>query len=153
MLKNIPNTLSPSLLKILMEMGHFDEIVIGDANFPGTSRARNIVRLDGLGSAQVLNDILKFFPLDDIEEKCVRVMEVSRKGYGIPPIWDEYKEIIEKQENKKDCIEVIPRWDFYERASKAYAIIATSESALFANIILTKGIVKQILTKQGEINE
>ena len=144
MLKNIPETLSPSLLKILMEMGHFDEIVIGDGNFPAASRARHLVRLDGLGSAQILNDILQFFPLDDIEETCATVMEVSRKGYGIPPIWEEYKAIIEKWEDKKDCMAVIPRWDFYERASKAYAVIATSESALFANIILTKGIVKII---------
>ena len=142
MLKNIPNTLSPPLLKILMEMGHFDEIVIADGNFPGASRARNLIRLDGLGSAQILNDILQFFPLDDIEETCVTLMEVSRKGYGTPPIWDEYSAIIEKWENKKECIKTIPRWDFYERASKAYAVIATSESALFANIILTKGIVR-----------
>lgn len=143
MLKNIPDTLSPALLKILMEMGHFDEIVIGDANFPGASRARNLIRLDGLGSAQILNDILQFFPLDDIEETCATVMKVSRKGYGTPPIWDEYKDLIEKWEGKKDCMAIIPRWDFYERANKAYAIIATSESALFANIILTKGIVKK----------
>ena len=143
MLKNIPATLSPSLLKILMEMGHFDEIVIGDGNFPGASRARNLVRLDGLGIVQILNDILQFFPLDDIEKTCVTVMKVSREGYGVPKIWDEYKALIEKWEGKTDCMNIIPRADFYDRASKAYAIIATSESALFVNIILTKGIVKK----------
>jgi L-fucose mutarotase len=125
-----------------MEMGHFDEIVIGDANFPGASRARHLIRLDGLGIARILNDILQFFPLDDIEKTCVTVMKVSREGYGIPPIWEEYKALIEKWEGKKDCMAIIPRADFYERAGKAYAIIATSEAALFGNIILTKGIVK-----------
>ncbi|QEN06853.1 fucose isomerase [Oceanispirochaeta crateris] len=143
MLKNIPETLSPELLKILMEMGHFDEIVIGDANFPGASRARRLVRLDGLGITRVLNDILQFFPLDDIEKTCVTVMKVSREGYGVPSIWEEYKALIEKWEGKTDCMAIIPRADFYERAGKAYAVIATSESALFGNIILTKGIVKK----------
>jgi L-fucose mutarotase len=143
LLKNIPETLSPDLLKILMEMGHFDELVIGDGNFPAASNARHLVRLDGLGSAIILNDILQFFPLDDIRPKCVALMEVSRKDYGNPPIWTEYTKAIAKWEGKTDCIEFLPRWDFYDKARNAYAIIATSESSLFANIILTKGIVRK----------
>ncbi len=146
MLKNIPETLSPDLLKILMEMGHFDEIVIGDGNFPAASNAKHLVRLDGIGSTRILNDLLQFFPLDDINPQCATLMEVSRKGYDTPPIWSEYKTIIEKWEKKTDCIRFLPRWEFYEKAKAAYAVIATSESSLFANIILTKGIIRNDLS-------
>jgi L-fucose mutarotase len=143
MLKNIPETLSPDLLKIMMEMGHLDELVIGDGNFPGASNARRLVRCDGLGIVRILNDILQFFPLDDISENCISLMKVTRAGYENPPIWEEYKTAIQKWDGRTDCIEILPRSEFYERARLAYAVIATSESALFGNIILKKGVVRK----------
>ena len=148
MLKNIPNILSPELLKILMEMGHGDEIVIADGNFPSASVAaqtisKNLIRLDGHGTAKVLQAILKLFPLDPYAENPVGLMQLVPGDTVKTPIWDEYKKIIEASDEKakfKD-FEFIERFEFYERARKAYAIIATSEIALYANIILKKGVV------------
>lgn len=140
MLKGVPSILTPELLKILMEMGHGDEIVIADGNFPGASMAQRLIRLDGHGVPEVLDATLKFFPLDTYSEEPVGLMEVVKGDPTVPVIWDEYKTIVEKNEGKRE-IEFIERFEFYERAKKAYAIVATGETALYANIILRKGVV------------
>ena len=140
MLKNIPDTLSPELLKILMEMGHGDEIVIADGNFPGASNAKRLVRADGLCIPPLLDDILKLFPLDTyVEYPCI-LMSVVPGDPVVPIIWDSYKQIIAHHEPTAK-VAMIERFAFYERAKKAYAIVATSEKALYANIILCKGVV------------
>ncbi len=141
MLKNIPPILSPELLKILMEMGHGDEIVIADGNFPGAAVAQRLVRLDGHGVPEILSAIMKFFPLDSYTDKPVALMEVVNGDPVSPTIWDTYKEIISEYEPEKCRIEFVERFDFYERAKKAYAVIATGETAIYANIILKKGVV------------
>ena len=143
MLKGIPSILSPELLKILMEMGHGDTIVLGDGNFPAASLARDsqLVRLDGHGVPEVLDAILQLFPLDPYVEAPVSLMEVMPGDPVETPIWDEYAVIIEKHEPGTK-IGHIERFRFYETAKKAYAIVATGESALYANIILQKGVVK-----------
>jgi L-fucose mutarotase len=141
MLKNIPNILSPDLLKILMEMGHGDEVVIADGNFPSASIAQRLIRLDGHGIPEILAAILKFFPLDTYVDSPVGLMEVVKGDPYKPVIWDEYRKVIlEGKEPFKD-FEYLERFAFYERAKNAYAVIATSESALYANIILKKGVV------------
>lgn len=94
MLKNIPNILSPELLKILMEMGHGDELVIADGNFPAASMAKRLVRLDGHGVADVLEAVLKLFPLDNYVDNPVQLMEVVPSDNIEPSIWNEYKKII-----------------------------------------------------------
>ncbi len=143
MLKGIPSILSPELLKILMEMGHGDTIVLGDGNFPAASLARDsqLVRLDGHGVPEVLDAILQLFPLDPYVEAPVSLMEVMPGDPVETPIWDEYAAIIEKHEPGTK-IGHIERFQFYETAKRAYAIVATGESALYANIILQKGVVK-----------
>lgn len=141
MLKGIPSILSPELLKILMEMGHGDEIVIGDGNFPAASYAQRLVRLDGHGVTEVLDAILKLMPLDTFVEKPTALMEVVPGDNTKPVIWEEYKKIIDKHGNDSSKIEYVERFAFYERAKKAYAIIATGETALYANVILKKGVV------------
>ena len=143
MLKGIPNLLTPELLKILMEMGHGDTIVIGDGNFPAASIAKNsqLVRLDGHGVPEVLDAILQLFPLDPYVEAPVSLMEVVPGDPVETPIWDEYAKIVEKYEPGTK-IGHIERFQFYEVAKKAYAVIATGEGALYANIILQKGVVK-----------
>ena len=143
MLKNIPSILSPELLKILMEMGHGDEIVIADGNFPSASIAQKLVRLDGHGVPPVLEAILKVFPLDPYVEKAVGLMQLVPGDTVKTPIWDEYRTILKASDEseKFDDFETIERFAFYERAKKAYAVIATSESALYANVILKKGCV------------
>jgi L-fucose mutarotase len=142
MLKQIPSILSPELLKILMEMGHGDEIVIADGNFPSASIAQRLVRSDGNMVPQLLDAVLKFFPLDPYVKLPVALMAVVPGDTYKPTIWDTYREVIKKNEKFSD-FEYVERFAFYERAKKAYAVIATSETALYANIILKKGVVKE----------
>ncbi len=140
MLKGIPSIISPELLKILMEMGHGDELVIGDGNFPGASTNTRCVRCDGHGVPELLEAILKLFPLDTYQ-KPVYLMEKVKGDTVETPIWDTYAEIIKPYTDEK--MEQIERFAFYERAAKAYAVVMTGESALYANVILKKGVVKE----------
>lgn len=139
MLKTIPKTLSPELLKILMEMGHGDEIVIADGNFPSASNAQRLVRADGLDIPPLLDDILTLLPLDTYVTHPVAFMQVVA-GDPTPGIWDTYENIISKHDHAAKTA-FIERFEFYTRAKNAYAIIATSETSLYANVILTKGVV------------
>ncbi len=143
MLNGIPAILSPELLKILMEMGHGDELVIADGNFPAASLAWRLVRSDGNTAPQLLEAILKFFPLDAYVDHPVALMQVVPGDPYKPAIWETYKKILHKSGNTSKGIENIERFEFYERAKMAYAVIATSETALYANIILKKGVVKE----------
>jgi L-fucose mutarotase len=140
MLKGIPYELSPELLKILCEMGHGDEIVLGDGNFPAATNARRLVRADGLGVPQMLAAILKVIPLDTYVDAPVALMETLPTEER-PAIWDEYERIV-AAENGPTKIERIERFAFYERAKKAFAVVATGETAIYANVILKKGVVK-----------
>lgn len=141
MLKNIPKNLSPELVKVLMEMGHGDEIVIADGNFPSARIAKKLIRADGLGGNEILESILKVFPLDcKYSENQVFLMKVADGDDYKPEIWDEYKKTLD--ESKEDySIGYIERFDFYERAKDAFAVIATGEEALYANVIIKKGVV------------
>lgn len=142
MLKNIPKIISPELIKTLMEMGHGDELVIGDGNFPAETYGKRVIRCDGHGVPELLDAIMQLFPLDTYTEKPVMLMEVVHGDPVVPTIWEEYKEIINKYEPENCKIEMIERFAFYERAKNAYAIVATGEEAIYANIILKKGVVK-----------
>ncbi len=139
MLKNISPIISPELLKILMEMGHGDEIVIGDGNFPAASMAQRLVRLDGHGVPEILDAVLKLMPLDTYVECPVALMDNGADG-DEPPIWNEYRKIVTDNEGEKK-FQLEERFAFYERAKKAYAVVATGETAIYANIILKKGVV------------
>lgn len=142
MLKGISNVISPELIKILMEMGHGDELVIADGNFPAASVARRLVRADGLGCTPLLEAILHLFPLDPYVEKPVGLMAVVSGDPYQPVIWDEYRDVVLKYEPGFQDFEYVERFAFYERAKQAYAVLATSEMALYANIILKKGVIK-----------
>ena len=144
MLKGIPKIISPELLKILCEMGHSDRIVIADGNFPAESvgKEAKVIRADGHGACELLRAILELFPLDTYVEKPVILMEVTPGDKVETPIWDEYAEIVERVGGcSRDVIGEVERMAFYEEARSAYAIIATGESALYANIILQKGVI------------
>ncbi len=143
MLKGIPNILSPELLKILMEMGHGDTIVIGDGNFPHASIAKSsqLVRLDGHSVCEILDAILTLMPLDTYVEEPVALMEVVPGDNVETPIWDEYTKIVEKHQPGTK-IGHIERFAFYEEARKCYAVVSSGETALYANVILKKGVVK-----------
>lgn len=143
MLRNIPAILSPELLKVLMEMGHGDEIVLADGNFPSASIAQRLVRCDGHGTCELLKAILPFFPLDvEYSTYPVALMQLTPGDSYQPVIWEEYEKIFAGCPEGKPATEQVERFAFYERAKKAYAVIATGESALYANLILKKGVVK-----------
>ena len=142
MLKGIASVLSPELLKILMEMGHGDEIVIADGNFPAASMAQRLVRSDGNGVPELLEAILQLFPLDQYVDRPIGLMAVVAGDAYQPVIWEEYREIVRKHEPQFSDFEYVERFAFYERARKAYAVLASSEKALYANIILKKGVVQ-----------
>ncbi|MBQ6634407.1 MAG: fucose isomerase [Ruminococcus sp.] len=144
MLKNIPPILSPELLKTLCEMGHSDRIVIADGNFPAESMGKNckVIRCDGHGVPELLDAILTLFPLDTYVDKPVSLMQVMPGDNAKTPIWDEYKAIIARHDERgAGAVGEIERFAFYEEAKKAYAIIATGETAIYANIMLQKGVV------------
>ncbi len=147
MLKGIPKLLSPELLKVLCEMGHSDRIVIADGNFPAESMGKNakVIRYDGQDIPALLDAILTVFPLDSYVDAPVSLMELMDcdKGKVETPIWDEYKAIVAKHDERgADAVGNIERFAFYEEAKKCYAIIATGEGAIYANVMLQKGVVK-----------
>jgi L-fucose mutarotase len=142
MLKGISPVISPDLIKVLMEMGHGDELVIADGNFPSAAYAQRLVRADGLGCPILLDAILSLFPLDTYVEKPVALMIVVPGDPYKPVIWEEYRKIVKQHETNFTDFDHVERFAFYERAKKAYAVLATGEMALYANIILKKGVVK-----------
>lgn len=143
MLKGIPSILSPELLKILCEMGHTDELTIGDGNFPGHTYCEKVIRMDGHGVPEILDAILQVFPLDTYVEHPITLMSVVKGDDAKTPIWDTYKEIVSKYDDRKaDCFEEIDKWKFYDKTRKnSSVVIMTSESSLYANIILKKGVI------------
>ena len=144
MLKGIPKILSPEQLTVLCEMGHSDRIVIADGNFPAESMGKDaiVIRCDGHGVPELLDAILQVIPLDTYVEKPMNLMEVMPGDPVKTAIWDTYKEIVAKHDERgAACVGNIERFQFYEEAKKAYAIIATGESAVYANVMLQKGVV------------
>lgn len=144
MLKGVPAILSPQLLKVLCEMGHGDEIVIADGNFPAESMGKDavVIRADGHGVPEILDAVLKMIPLDQYVERPAALMEVVPGDDCVPVIWEQYRALLEENGEDPARIEMMERFAFYERAKKAYAIVATGESAIYANILLKKGVVK-----------
>lgn len=142
LLKGISNLLSPELLKILMEMGHGDTILLSDGNFPAASHATRLVRADGHGIPELLDAILTLFPLDQYVAEPATIMERVPGDQAPTTIWGTYREILEKHEGHEIPLRKVERFAFYEEAKKCYCIVATGESAQYANIILSKGVIK-----------
>ncbi len=145
MLNGVPHILSPELLKVLCEMGHSDRIVIADGNFPAESvgREAKVVRMDGHGVPEILDAILELMPLDAYVDHPVSLMEVMAGDDVKTPIWDTYKDIVRKHDARgAEAVGTIERFAFYEEAKEAYAIVTTSEMAVYANVMLQKGVVK-----------
>jgi len=142
MLKGIPPIISPDLLSVLMSMGHGDELVIADGNYPAAALARRLVRADGHGVPALLDAILALFPLDPYVKTPVALMAVVPGDPAKTDIWEEYRRIIGRHDPSFKDFELVERFAFYERSRSAYAILATSEMAIYANVILKKGLVK-----------
>jgi len=141
MLLGIDPLLSPDLLRILAAMGHGDEIVITDANFPASSTARRLVRLDGVSTSDALQAVLSVLPLDSFVDTPANGMQVVGKPDDIPPAIADFQTIVERLAGFPVKIGRIERFAFYERAKACFAVVATSDRRLYANIILTKGVV------------
>lgn len=140
MLKGISKIISPDLLKVLAQMGHGDEIVFSDGNFPGESIGRIVLRADACGVPEMLKAVLPLFPLDTYDNN-VYLMDKTESDKGLDiPIWEEYKQITSEYTDKEPVF--LERFEFYERARKAYAVVVTGEGAIYANVILKKGVVK-----------
>lgn len=141
MLKKIPKILSPELVRILMEMGHGDELVLADANFPGHSLHSRVLRYDGMGISELLEGILELLPLDHYAEHQAVFMSVVEGDPTVPGIWSTYKTIIAKHDVDA-TIGYEERFDFYNRSRQSFAIVVTGEEALYGNVILKKGVIK-----------
>ncbi len=144
MLKGIPTIIPPVLLKVLCEMGHGDEIVIADGNFPSESVGKDaiVIRMDGHGVPEVLDAVLSLVPLDQYVEKPVCLMDRVKGDNADVSIWGTYNKLLNKHESKSlDDVQMLERFEFYDRAKSAYAVIATSERSQYANVILKKGCV------------
>ncbi len=142
MLKGIAKLISPELMMILMKMGHGDELVLADGNFPADSHAQRVVRADGLGATAVLEAIMPLFPLDTFVEDPVLVMRPVDVSWDEPEIWGEFRRVLAIDDPTPVGLKPLERFEFYDRARQAYAIVATGESALYANLILKKGVVQ-----------
>jgi len=139
MLKGISPLISPALLKVLAEMGHGDEIVIADANFPSETYGKRVIRADGIGGNELLDAILALLPLDTYAEENFLLMNTTA-GDPTPTIWEKYFETA-RARDKNLRPAMLERFDFYDRAKNAYAVIATGETAIYANIIIKKGVI------------
>ncbi|MDR3228882.1 MAG: hypothetical protein LBT53_05670 [Puniceicoccales bacterium] len=142
MLKGISRLVSPELIKTLMEMGHTDEVVFGDSNFPAASHSQRLIRADGHGIAELLDAVLPLFPLDYAEDYTAVLMDYRIRLKDEPPVWEKYREALAKWPDGSKRFEILPKPEFYARAAGAFAVVATGETAGFANIILRKGVVR-----------
>ena len=138
MLKNIPAIISPDLLHALSSMGHGEEILFADADFPAGSCRAKIIRMDGLLIEDLLEAVLPFFPLDSFVEHPVITMDCSQWGPE-PESYERYRKVIRKTEENFTDFEFLERFAFYEQASKSSVIVVTSEPD--GNVILKKGPV------------
>ncbi len=141
MLKAIDPLLNPDLLYVLRAMGHGDEIVIVDANYPAQSAGPDVIRLDAVDATRALDAVLSVMPLDTfVDEACWR-MEVVGDAESDEPIFAEFRAVIAKREGPRFKLGRLERFAFYERARHCFAVIATGERRLYGNVILKKGII------------
>jgi len=138
MLKTINPLLTGDLLAILSDMGHGDEVVITDANFPASAVAQRLIRLP-VGATEVLDAVLSVLPLDDFVDAPSAAMDAPD---GRPEIYAEFEAAMNAAEGREVGLNLIDRFAFYDRAQDAYAVIATGERRLYANIILKKGVLR-----------
>ncbi len=148
MLLGMPKLLSPELLSVLCEMGHSDVIVIGDANFPGKRFAAEggckFLRMDGIPGTELLEAILKVIPCDAYIEQPIKLMQTMECDRDLAiPIWDEYKSIATRHDVRGEAIiGFLDRFEFYKEAKKSYCIVQSGEEAIYANVMIQKGVVK-----------
>lgn len=141
MLKGISPLISPPLMNALMEMGHGDELVFGDSNFPSVTRASKTIYCCGHRISELLTAILPLFPLDYAVEYCGILMQPTELYPLRPPVWEDYRNLFCREEHGQKEFLYLEKQEFYLRAEKAFAVVATGEASPFSNLIIRKGIV------------
>jgi L-fucose mutarotase len=140
MLKGINPIVNPTLLKLLSEMGHGDEIVLSDAHFPAhTFCPKNVLRGDGLQIPDLLEGIIPLFELDCYDDPLIMMAAVEGDELD-PQVESDYMAAIKKNAPDAPAVKRIGRFEFYDRAEKAYACVITGTTAKYGNIILKKGV-------------
>ena len=142
MLKGIDPLIPPDLLGILASMGHGDEIAIVDANFPAESYARELVHIAGADSARVLRAVLSLMPVDDFVEEPACVMRPVSVDDAEPATHAEYQRVLNADAGTDIHVGQLDRFDFYDRVTDCFAVIATGERRLYGNIIVKKGVIR-----------
>lgn len=141
MLKGISPFISPELLCVLSKMGHGDEIVLADAHFPGHSINQNVIRADGLKIVSLLDGILPLITLDSAVDAPVIMMAAFQNDTLDPEVERRYRAVIDDHAPEMPKIQRIDRFEFYERAKKAFCVVMTGETAIYGNILLKKGVI------------
>ena len=141
MLRNIDPILSPQLLFTLASMGHGDEIVIADANFPGASSGPDCIRADGLTASDILRAVLTVMPLDSFVDDPAITMQVVGDPEAVPEAVEDFQAIIDDVADNPAPVVTMERFAFYDRAATAFAVVQTGEKRLYGNIILKKGVI------------
>ena len=149
MLKGISPLISPELLKVLAEMGHGDEIIFADAHFPAYSFNKKILRADGVRISDLLSSILPLFVLDEYVPHPIVMMAAVEGDLLDPSIEKSYLESIHSTYPDTPKIERIDRFDFYERAKGAFAVLITGETVKYGNILIKKGVTPIDSTKRS----
>lgn len=140
MLKNIPPLLSPDLLHALASMGHGDEIVLADAYFPAAALAQRLVRLPGIAADAALDAVLTLLPLDDFVPQPACTMQVVGSADEVPPAVVQFTEVLARHGHAAPG--ALDRYAFYERAAKAFVVVATGDTRTYANVLLKKGVLR-----------
>ncbi|MGA3346977.1 MAG: L-fucose mutarotase [Terracidiphilus sp.] len=140
MLIGVSPIISPELLRMLCEMGHGDELVLADSNFPGVSMARRLVRADGLSIADLLAGIAPLFPFDKYDQPLF-MMQVVTGDTLDSAVEADYMNVIRKYHPQIVAPQRIERHAFYERARSAYAVLMSGETRIYGNLIIKKGVV------------
>lgn len=146
MLRNFDNRLNADVIRCLRAMGHGDDLIICDTNFPADSVARQTVtgkllRMDNLTAAEAIDAILSVMPLDSFVDKPAERMEIVGKPTEIPPVQQEVQKVIDKWEGKSWPMGQVERFAFYDKARKAYAVIVTGETRFYGCFVLKKGVI------------
>ena len=140
MLEGLSPVIGPELLATLWRMGHGDEIVFVDAHFPAETYGKRVVRADGIGVAQLLDGIMPLFVLDDYVDDPIIMMAVVEGDTIDPAVETRYLSAIRKHRPNAPAVKRIERFEFYDRAREAFAVVMTGETAKYGNIILKKGV-------------
>ncbi len=133
--------ISPELLALLHRMGHGDELVLGDAFFPGDSCNDRVLRADGIHIPELLDGILALVNLDAYVDAPLAMMAPVPGDALDSSVEAAYRAVVDKHWPATPAIERVERMAFYERARKAFAVVMTGETAKYGNLILKKGVV------------